>query len=273
MLRSLRTSSFLVLSAVAITGCGDGALFPRVVPGYYALASVNGRSLPYTSPPSYGFDAGFISRGDLLLRPDGTFIHGIGGDVLGGLYGGSYQHADRELVLGWRFPGALEDSRINGTIAGDSIVLDLGSFGTQSLLLTYRRAQQRPGPMPSNRYRLTSIDGRSGTPLVLRDTTINGTRYLGTVSDSVVFTDEVFFWRHRIEHFVSTAPGGEQAVSSDESIRWGAFERGPGWVRLFYYQPFIQGTSVRDSLAVAGDTLIRRTSLITGIREERYTSR
>ena len=259
----------VVFVAAVAAACGDGVSFPRTAPGYYRLVSVNGQAPPYLSPPSMGPFVR-ITRGDLVLRPNGTFSHGIGGTVgFGFVVEGTYRLSTRELVLEGTEP--IDD--VVARVSGDSIIFTSPDFVGQPMTFTYRRTQAGSSTVPSDRYRLRSINGRTDEPLVEYDPTIGGQRSVGQVLfDSLVFSDGVFFRRHRSESAIGYIDGEVATVSASEWTTWGAYESGPGWVVLEYYSPPpFSSIAPRDSLSIAGDTLVRRTSLITGIKEERYT--
>ena len=259
----------VVFAGAVAAACGDGVSLPRTAPGYYRLVSVNGQSLPYLSPPSIGAFVQ-ITRGDLVLRPNGTFGHGIGGSVgFGFVVEGTYRLSARELVLEGTEP--IDD--VVARVSGDSIIFTSPDFAGQPMTFTYRRAQVGQHTMPSDRYRLSSINGRTEEPLVEYDTTIGNQRSVGQVLfDSLMLSDGVFFRRHRSESAIGYVDGDVSTVSSSEWTTWGAYESGPGWVVLQYYSPPpFSSIAPRDSLSIAGDTLVRRTALITGIKEDRYT--
>ena len=259
-----------VAFVVAVTpACGDGVSPVRGAPGYYRLVAVNGQPLPYVSPPSMGTPV-TVSRGDLVLRSNGTFTQGIGGNVaLGFVVEGTYQASDREVTL--RLSGAPAGSNVTGPMSGDSISLSWPDYYGQPITLTYRRASLPPSSVQSTRYRLRSINGRTDEPLVSYDTTIGGTRYVGSVAfDSLTFSDGVFFRQHRSESAIGYPPSGLPFVSAEEWTTWGAYESRAGGVVLLYYGPPTLSIPARDSLSIAGDTLVRRTALVTGTREERY---
>ena len=257
--------AFVVAVAAA---CGDGVSPLRSTPGYYRLVAINGQTLPYITPPSAGIPAVQIWRGDLVLRANGTFAHGIGGNVgLGFLAEGTYQLSNREVTF--RLNGA-PGGDVTGPASGDSISFSWPDFYGQPITFTYRRGSLPPSSVQSPRYRLRSINGRTAEPLVSYDTTIAGTRYVGSVLfDSLEFTDGVFFRQHRSQSAVTYPPSGLPLASAEEWTTWGAFESRTGGVALVYYSPppFVPA---RDSLSITGDTLVRRTSLVTGVREERY---
>lgn len=263
-------ASALILAAVLTAACGDGVLPPRAVAGYYRLVTINGQPLPYVSPPSIGFGVVQVWRGDLLLRPNGTFVSGVGGNIAFGFIAeGSYRFSGGELFL--EMDGGPASNDGVGRMAGDSITfVSESSFG-QPLTFTYRRAQLGPSTVAAAPYRLRSINGRTGEPLVEHDTTIGDTRYIATVLfDSVTFSDGVFFRRHRSESAITYIGATPGLVSAEEWTTGGAYESGPGWVVLLHYSPPSPSIRARDSLGIARDTLIRRTPLITGILEERY---
>lgn len=53
---------------------------------------------------------------------------------------------------------------------------------------------------------------------------------------------------------------------------WGAYETAPGGkVVLHHYNKASVWVRLQDTLSIAGDTLVRRTPLIIGPYEERYT--
>lgn len=246
--------------------CGDG-VSPLRSAGYYRLISVNGQALPYLSPPSMGLLM-HISRGDLVLRPNGTFRHGLGGNVgFGFVIDGTYDVGGQEIT----FDGSSPLDDVVAQMSGDSITFAYPGPVGNPLTLTYRRAQLQPTTVPSDRYRLRSINGRTAEPLVAYDTTIGDHRSVGYIPfDSLFFSDGVFFRRHRSESAVGYTNGEVTTVSESEWTTWGAYESRPGSLVLLHYSP-PPGVPQRDSLSILGDTLVRRTTLITGIQEERYT--
>jgi hypothetical protein len=261
----------LLLLGSLTTACGDGILLPGTVAGYYRLVTINGRPLPYISSPSQGTPVQ-VWRGDLVLRPNGTYLLGFGGNrALGFVAEGTYRVSGRELFL--RLNGAPGTGDDAGQISGDSISLAGQDFSGQPFTLIYRRARLGPSAVASARYRLSSINGRAAEPLVVYDTTIGDTRFVATVLfDTVTFSDGVFFRRHRSESAIAYIGGQPSVASAEEWTTWGAYESGPGWVALLHYSPPSLSIPGRDSLSVAGDTLVRRTPLITGPLEERYTN-
>jgi hypothetical protein len=241
-----------------------------MVPGYYSLTEVNGQPLPYISPPSLGLGFVQIWRGDLVLRPNGTFAHGLGAG-LGGLVEGRYRIAGSELVFE-------TDAFVpkNGTVAQVSdgtITFTHTQADDRNLTFTFRRASL-PSPLASNRYRLSSINGRTEAPLVAYDTVMGDTRYLSRIPfDSITISDGVFFRRHRLQIDSSyTVDIGPIGANVEEWTVWGAYETAPGGkVVLHHYSKPSAWVRLQDTLSIAGDTLVRRTPLIIGPYEERYT--
>ena len=157
-------------------------------------------------------------------------------------------------------------------VSGDSIHLSFPNGYGQTFTFAYRRAQLTPNTVPLDRYRLTSINGRTQEPLVEYDETINNRRSVGYVAyDSLIFSDGVFFRRRRSDSAIGYVDGQPALVSASEWTTWGAYESRPGGVVLLYYSPPSPSIRPHDSLSIAGDTLVRRTALITGTRDERYT--
>ena len=265
-----RPIGLAVLLFATAAACGDEITPPGRAAGYYRLVSVNGQALPYISPPSMAYPIR-VSRGELVLRPNGTYIRGVGGSAgFGFVAEGTYRLSGRELVF--RVHGDTIDSDVVGQVSGDSISFASPALSTEALTFTFRRAQLAPSTVPSDRYRLRSINGRADEPLVAHDTTIGDNRSVGYVAfDSVFFSDGVFFRRHRAETTFGYIGDQVSTVSSSEWTTWGAYESGPGWVVLVHYHETQPSMPARDSLSIVGDTLVRRTPMITGIHEERYT--
>lgn len=264
-----RPFRFAVLLAVALTGaCGDGVSPFHSAAGYYRLMSVNGQPLPYF-PPSLGLTV-IIRRGDLLLRPNGTFRYGLPGNlVFDQVVDGTYQQSGRELVLRG---AAVPSDELIGHVSGDSITVAYPDLAGNSLALVFRRVQLEPSGVPSDDYRLRSINGRSDEPLVAYDSTIGDHRLVTyVVFDSLFFSDGVFFRRHRSESAVGYTNGEVTLASEAEWTTWGTYESRPAAVVLLHYGASPgSGVPARDSLSIAGDTLVRRSLFLNGTREERY---
>lgn len=263
-----RPFGFAVILAVAITvACGDGVSPIHSAAGYYRLMSVNGQPLPYF-PPSVGLTV-IIRRGDLLLRPNGTFRYGLPGNlVFDQVVDGTYRQSGRELVL----RGPVPNDELVAQVSGESITLAYPDFAGNPLTLVFRRVQLEPSGVPSDDYRLRSINGRSDEPLVAYDSTIGDHRLVTyVVFDSLSFSDGVFFRRHRSESAVGYTNGEVTSASAAEWTTWGTYESRPAAVVLLHYgAPPGSGVPARDSLLIAGDTLVRRSLFLSGTREERY---
>ena len=262
--RKLCIGGVFAICATAVAAC-DGVYPSTPVAGYYQLATVNGRQLPYLSPPSFGFPWQ-IRRGDLLLRPNGTFMQVVGSNsALGPTGEGTYRRSGTEVTFHWR--GASPDAEpLVATARGDSIAVTYGAgMHSESLHFVFRRVPLPASVIPDTRYRLSSVNGRTGD-LVVHDTTVDSNRYVSVVVfDTLEFFDGVFVRRHRAEADTSYYDGLPALFETREWTAWGAIESGPGWVRGYYHN-----SAVADSLAIRGDTLVRRTPLITGVREDRY---
>ena len=267
-LLSRRPLGLAVLLFVVATACGDEVTIPGRAAGYYRLVTVNGQPLPYISPPSTGFIR-TVTRGDLVLRSNGTFRHGLGGSIgFGFVVDGTYRVSGGEVT----FSATPVGGGPAALLSGDSITIVHFDPLDADLRFTYRRVQLPPSTIPSNRYRLHSINGRTAEPLVVYDTTIGDNRSVGyVVFDSLEFSDGVFFRRHRSESAIGYTNGQQTFASASEWTTWGGYDSGSGWVVLSHYSPPPSLPAARDSLSIRGDTLVRRTPLITGTREERYT--
>src|SRR5687767_10321329 len=128
------------------------------------------------------------------------------------------------------------------------------------MTFTDRRPQLVPSPVPAHRCCLTSTTSRTDEPLIARATTFRRARPRATVDfASLFFSDGVFFRRHRSESTISYVDGTPATVSALEWTTWGAYESRPGSVVLLHYSPPSSSVPARDSLAIALDTLVRRT--------------
>ncbi len=158
-------------------------------------------------------------------------------------------------------------------MSGDSITLAYPDFAGNPITLVYRRVSLEASSVPSDDYRLRSIDGRTAEPLVAYDSTIGDHRLVAYVTfDSLLFSDGVFFRRHRSESAVGYTNGQVTLVSESEWTTWGTYESRPAAVVLLHYAvPPGSSVPARDSLSIASDTLVRRSPFLSGIREERYT--
>jgi hypothetical protein len=254
--------------AAAAVGCGDGLSPSLSAAGHYRLVSVNGQPLPFF-PPSLGLTV-IIQRGDLLLRPNGSFRHGLAGNLIPGqVLDGTYRQSGREVML----RGAVPNDDLVARVSGDSITLAYPTFTGNSVTLVYQRVPLEPSVVPADDYRLRSINGRTAEPLVVYDTTMGDHRHVATVVfDSLLFSDGMFFRRRRSESAIGYTNGQVTSASASEWTTWGTYESRPSAVVLLHYSvPPASGVPARDSLSIAGDTLVRRVQFILGPREERYT--
>ena len=82
--------------------------------------------------------------------------------------------------------------------------------------------------------------------------------------------DGTFFRRHRAEEYANDAVGGYSEYDTDGSYRG----RPDSLVLTFYLPPSGNSSSPGvDRIAVEQQQLVRRTRLVTGVLEERYTRR
>ena len=247
-----------ILFAVA---CDNGPSEPMVTPGLYRLVSVNGQAVPWTSPPSSGFLA-TIEHGDLYLRGNGTFGLGIGGNT-GGQVSGNFR-ALNSTQIRLTVTGGLPSDTVTVTLAGDSA----------SFLSTHRFVFKRVTTLQSINpgvFVLATINGRGGSPLVESDTVIDGNRFVARVHfDTLHFMDEVFYRRHRYQSHVTYTASGDSNFSSVEWTNFGAHDTISGTVVLRGYSRPFPAHPKGDTLSIVGNDLVRRSQLITGLREDRY---
>ena len=261
-LRTSRRATTLLTAICCLTACGTDADGPDASSGFYRLASINGTSLPYATGGPLK-----ITRGELLLRSDGTFIEAI--DGVGTLLEGLYSATSAEIRFRASSSGSGDSSNeFAGAVHGDSIVI--GEEGT--LRLVYRRSPLPDAPVRSARYLLSQVNGK-GRPLTLGDTVIKGTRYVGRVDfDSITFVDGLFFKQHRRESAISYLTNGDSVVDSKDGRSYGSYFGDTDRLVLDrYYLPLV-GQARADSLALgANSALTRRTRLRVGVLEETYS--
>lgn len=203
-----------LLAVVALACSGGGAMMPTLaVDGRYALTSVNGRALPFVSPPSTSGPPVSISIGDLALRVDGTFGCWIKD---GGFETGTYRAEGSTLYL--TYPTRRLGARITDTLvaSGDSVVGRVpGLTGSPFLNVVFRRSTSQPA-VTTGLYVLTAINGR-GAPFVLTDAIVGTDRAVHRVSyDSITFMDGVFFRQHRMEREVLYLASGDSLAADME---------------------------------------------------------
>lgn len=254
----------LILQSVA---CADSPSAPRPSgSGLYRLATVNGQSLPYLSPPSVSATR-TVDRSDLLLGDDGSFGLGLSGQP-GYYVSGAYEIVDGEVRL--TIPNgdpAVPAARISARIAGDSIVMTEASTA-DSFRLVYRRAPRPNPPSISGVYQLRSVNGRRD-PLTSADTMIAGDRYVSQILFDSIRFDGFFYRRHRSQRTTLYRAQGDSLEGRDEWISFGSYSDHRVYLILLPYAPTLLDAA-RDSLVIAGDDLIRLTHLRSGTLDERY---
>ena len=268
-----RRSCLALVAAVSALACEDGSTQPNrlhVVPGLYRLLSINGVPLPYLSPPSLGFPSMHVTRGDLLLRGDGTFALGHAGSA-GFFVSGTYAWSNDSLGLTPAGGQPADVARYG--VNGDSIILDRPASGLQSATrYVYRRTGLVPVPVPALKYLLARINGRA-PPLIETDTTIGSVRFVARVHfDSLSFFDGMFYRRHRSQSSTAYLAGGDSTRGSEEWVMHGTYMRAPDAdaIILLPYFAVNAWDEPRDSLAVSGSSLVRTTQLIGGTRQDTY---
>ena len=263
--RALRASPHVI--AAVLAACGDGTA-PNDGSGLYRLETVNSLALPYRQPPSNSIPYFEISSAELLLRRDGTFSMLIQG--IGISFDGTYARANGELRL--TVPNGEPGKPpliMTSPASNDSIRIE---FLQPPLVLLFR-----PSPMPAQSIRaasyvLTQANGRSGLPLTLSDTVLQGTRYVYRVEfDSLWLTDGLFFRQHRAESGTAYLANGDSIRDEDEGLSWGTYTSDGGWVVLRHYFMPVPTQKPTDSLAIGAGTLTRTTRLRAGQTVERYS--
>jgi hypothetical protein len=85
------------------------------------------------------------------------------------------------------------------------------------------------------------------------------------------FVDEVFYRRHRYQSNAAyNATGGEISFSSVEWTNFGAHDTIGGRVVIRAYSRPFPAHPTGDTLSIVGNDLVRRSQLISGLREDRY---
>lgn len=264
---------------LALGACGGDPppAGPAAVAGLYRLRSINGQPVPYGIPTSSGFF--WITHGELLLRPDGTFTAGIA-DGDGGVAVGTYSVSGGSvLALRPQTGGYGEAIVLSGFVAGDSAVVEVPGAPWAPSSSGSRYAYQRsvvptPGPVTAGTYVLSEVngvpEGVGGAGFVFYDGTSAGHRFVRRVLfDTLTFADGVFFRRHRAtldSSFWVDAPA--PTTASRNGVDWGSYTGGAAAIAL---QPYAEPGSAPDSLRVASQTLTRRSDLGVAVVEERYT--
>jgi hypothetical protein len=256
--RCLITLTAALAIGACLTACSPDEDGPDGTSGLYRLASVNDGALPFSGSGLR------ITRGELLLRSDGSFIEAI--DGVGALLEGTYSPAAGEIRFRAANGGA-QPTTFSATTHGDSIVFAAAG----SLKLVYRQAPMAAAASRGSRYFLTQVNG-VGRPLILGDTVIKGTRYVGRVDfDSVTFLDGMFFKQHRRESGTQYFANGDSLVTANDGRSYGSFTTGDATVVMTRYALPLP-TQTRVDTLTAGDNaaLQRRTRLRVGFLEETY---
>jgi len=281
--RRLLTHLTRALGAAVCTvtiACTDGPTGPGSVVGFYRLVTVNGEPLPVSF-----VSGGTISRGDLLLRADGTFGLGIASQA-GDFVSGPYRGTGPSLELG--FPASGGDATQRrwrpAAMRGDSVllVITLGdeASGQFDLRYVFRRAPLPRGPVTDGRFALTSTGHSGSSPFVLREylPQSDGSRFVEMVLfDTLTFSDGLFFRQHRLERYVRYLADGDSLVGRQEWNAPGVYTPVGGRLVLqSYTRTELFGALVKpDTLNVEPPGLVRRRRGIVGPTEsvgmvERY---
>ena len=255
-----------VLATLALGACGESSA-PGEPAGLYLLETANGRRLPYEQVDYQPFFV--LSRGDLVLRRDGTYTL-----MLDGLYQlleNTYTISGAKLTLDIGDSPPMEP--IVAVIGGDSVRFGFfaNTFIPPSFDFVFRRAAIPNVPIRDATYALTAVNGR-GAPFIAGDTTIDGTRYVGRVAfDTISFTDGVVFKESRLESQTTYRPGVDSSMEVSGGRSYGSYSGRDGWVVLRRY--YLEGVSEtrNDSFAVGNGTLTRVRRLRDQTVQEQYT--
>jgi hypothetical protein len=273
----MRTTTLGLLLTMMLAACGNDSTGPASVAGLYRLVSANGQLVPWVSPPSLGFLYA-IEHGDLQLRVNGSYGLGMGGTG-GWLVEGQFRVSGTTVRL-LPPPGAPPDTTIV-TLAGDSAVVERAQaeqpverpvlpLPLPAMRFVFKRTSV-PNPVAPGPFALIAVNGR--TSLVELDTIMFGDRFVTRVRyDTIAFIDRIFYRRHRRHENVRNLSNGDSVKDDFEYTTFGAHDVATGMVILRNYNRQ-QNEPRRDTLWTAGSDLVRRTLLITGMREEQYSRR
>lgn len=224
--------------------------------------------------PSYQIAAGFHA-GDLVLRPDHTYSVAyapISAAAVDGFIGaGTWQQSGATVTL----QATGDAGGRPGVSAGDTLRftnLD-GTLGVR-----FVRAVLTGTALPSGTWVLRSINGRAAADtagIVASDEPLNGGRVVSRVRyDTLVFSDGVFARDAWAGTTTYTPATGASQVASYVTQTPAVYDATGSRVTIQYLvtdnQTALRSTAYRDTLAVAGDTLVRRLPCIGGTTEQRF---
>jgi hypothetical protein len=266
---SLLAAALLFCSACSgdATGPGDGSR-------YYKLASVNGHALPFVD------NSMWVTRADLLLRADGSFVLGVVGNG-GSISTGTYRPNDSTAALLFADAPVGSSSQLAGPITNDSVVIVVQQLGNSHpadvyFRHVYRRAALDANPVAAPTFELASINDH-GPPLILSDE-VQGEadRFVVRVLyDSLMFSDGMFYRRHNaLRSVYYRRPSNDSLVAGAESVYGGYYSTVGARMILHPYIPSDLVDRSSDTLTVDGRNLVRTTAIYEGgVRRERYAAR
>lgn len=266
----------LTILAAGLSACGDPTS-PGLRPGLhrFTLHSVNGQRVPYVLPPSMGYTLA-VDGGELLLKPNGTFSHGIDGSG-GGIATGTYAIDGATVLLRLEYADGGTFTQ-PATLAGDSLIVTIAGGATSGdvpgpVATTQRYVYLRTAPpadRPARLFVLTEANGRPA-PFILYDATSSAGRMVSRVEyDTLRLIDGLFYRRARAARDVTYLASGDSVYSAYEYNVGGTYAEGAGRVILNSYGG---GYGAMDTLSVDGTALVRTTSWTTISFTERYTPR
>lgn len=247
--------------------CAEGVT-PEVV-GLYRLESVNGNPVPYALPPSMGYTYS-VNGGELLLKGDGTFIHGIAPGF--GPIAGTFDISGDDIAL--ESDNGESSFVVHGTWSRDVVTLVYGTEAQSgsdvpgipgtlpgSRTFVFRRAAIESSPATNGLYVLTSLNGGD------LEIAIGPESVLRIPFDSLTFHEGVFYRRHRREVGVYKPGAPDSLVSSVEYSAGGSFITDGSRIILQRYYDFSGAGPIKDTLQIQQGALIRSTSTLGGLTE------
>ena len=236
------------------TGCGDGVA-PEVA-GLYRLESVAGQPLPFILPIAIGYNYA-VNGGELLLKPDGTFIHGLAPGL--GPIRGTFDVSSSGSISLTADNGGMPYV-ISGAWSRESVTLNYpGQFGTPPNYL-FRRAVPESSPAADGLYILTSLNG-GDLEVELGPQTVFRVPF-----DSLTFHDGAFYRRHRREVSVYKPGEPDSLISLTEFLGGGSYRVDGSRIILQRYYD-LTGTNPLDTVEVQQGALIRTSSSLGGLTE------